>query len=196
MTWCRQNAPNGTDLHLYFQNFPGGNTPRPPKLGRSKPSKQIYPSRRAPTVPIFHRFRVRWLQITAPLRNFLKGVSEWVSSFLTALKGGYSKVYNINIPFYISSGKTKQDLHTCEFHWLCFVSSPFWDPRLPCAAGASVPRRSSHSSSTTESAETYSTKIIFKHSPGPWKIRHQKLRGLLGVIEHRISVTLWTQCKD
>ena len=32
MTWCPKNAPNCTDLHLYFQKkFSGGNTPRTPQ---------------------------------------------------------------------------------------------------------------------------------------------------------------------
>jgi len=31
MTQCPQNAPNCTDLHLYFQKIPGGNTPGLPE---------------------------------------------------------------------------------------------------------------------------------------------------------------------
>ena len=36
MTWCPQNAPNCTDLHLYFQKIFRGNTPDPQNLGGVK----------------------------------------------------------------------------------------------------------------------------------------------------------------
>jgi len=48
--------------------------------------------------------------------------------------------------------KRKQNLHTCGFRWLCFVSFPFSAPRLPSAAEPSMQQPMSHSSSTTESA--------------------------------------------
>jgi len=43
MTWCSQNAQNCTDLHLYFQTFPGSNTRGPTKLQRGKPLPRLLP---------------------------------------------------------------------------------------------------------------------------------------------------------
>jgi len=58
MTWCPQNAPNCTDLHLYFQkNFPEL-TPRTPKTGKPLPDSS---PQRPPTIPLFHSFQGRCL---------------------------------------------------------------------------------------------------------------------------------------
>jgi len=54
MTWCPQNEPNCTDLHIYFPNFPGGNTPWLSNWGGVDP---LTPLRQAPTVPLFRSFR-------------------------------------------------------------------------------------------------------------------------------------------
>ena len=40
-----QNAPDCTKLRLKFQNFPGGDTPGPPSLGRGTPPPQTPPHR-------------------------------------------------------------------------------------------------------------------------------------------------------
>ena len=62
MTWCSQNAPNCTDLHPYFQNFPEV-TPPDPKTGKGvSPSPDFSPSTRA------HRRNFSRLPRPLPLR--------------------------------------------------------------------------------------------------------------------------------
>jgi len=84
-----QKAQNRTDLHLYFQKFPGSNTPGLPKL----PPPQTHSPRRAPIVTIFQGFhgrcwvikRQRWFNIETDsdrLRSCLPDcvLSTWLVS--------------------------------------------------------------------------------------------------------------------
>jgi len=50
MTRCPQNAPNCTDLHLHFQNFPGGNSPESPKLANWGGVKPPHPDSISPSM--------------------------------------------------------------------------------------------------------------------------------------------------
>jgi len=80
LTWCSQNAPNCTDLHLYFQKIHRGHTLEPTKLGRGKPLPRLPPLDECPPSHFFRASAAaaskhRSFSVGSQVRNLDYGLS-------------------------------------------------------------------------------------------------------------------------